>query len=213
MLCPNVNALLQPFFWCLGTSDHEPGGASSRDTAWEDDRTLVQQLTASNEDVARRAFEIVFRRYAGPLCDYAVYYVASRDDAEDMVQQLFLKFWRGRTTRHIAGTLAEYLYLSVRNATRDWAKHARVVQRHANGLAHDESTEQQLIDMERTEREAQLTRAIAELPPRRRAICLLRWVEGLRYAEIARRLGVSEKTVANQITQALRTLRAADLGD
>src|SRR2546428_834584 len=54
---------------------------------------------------------------------------------------------------------------------------------------------------------ARLEQALDQLPERRRQVFLLRWKEGKSYHEIARLLGVSPKTVENQMTHALRALR------
>jgi RNA polymerase sigma-70 factor (ECF subfamily) len=61
--------------------------------------------------------------------------------------------------------------------------------------------------LERDEQIAALQRAIDTLPERRRMVLLLRWRDGLRNDEVAEIMGISVKTVENQITQALRMLR------
>jgi len=54
---------------------------------------------------------------------------------------------------------------------------------------------------------AEVERALAEMPPKRRAVCALRWLDGLTYAQIAERLGINEKTVENHIGTGIKFMR------
>jgi RNA polymerase sigma-70 factor (ECF subfamily) len=62
-------------------------------------------------------------------------------------------------------------------------------------------------DLEAAELAAAVERALADLPPRRSAVCTLRLIEGLSYAQIADRLGICEKTVETQLARGLKFLR------
>lgn len=157
------------------------------------------------------AFEWLFTTFAAPLATFVFRYVESQDDAQEIVQDLFFTLWRDRERLTVMGGIRDYLYAAARNRARDWLKHRRVVHRWQEravreiDLAYtDEALDRQLI---RAEERAAIERALAELPERRRAICTLRWTSGLSYAEIAQRLGISEKTVETQLNRAIRELR------
>ena len=116
------------------------------------------------------------------------------------------------------GRLDGYLHSAVRNGAYDRLQHAALVHRwrhgaqaDAVGLARAAASAEEAIQA--SEVAAAVERALAELPEKRRAVCMLRWVEGLTYAEIAARLGITEKTVETQIARGLRFLRerAAEL--
>src|SRR5437667_64760 len=62
-------------------------------------------------------------------------------------------------------------------------------------------------DLEAAELVATVERALAELPPKRSAVCKLRLIDGLSYAQIADRLGICEKTVETQLARGLKSLR------
>jgi len=197
--------------WTRGFAHATAARGPDRDGADEppfDGRGMLARLRSG--DV--RAFEAIFREYYALLCGIAVQYVHSRDDAQDLVQQLFLSIWHNRSTFSVDGALGDYLCAAIRNRARNVIAHARVVRLHRDDVARDPSAELAPDDaharLEADERHAAVVQALAALPARRRAVCLLRWIDGLSYAEIAHRLGISEKTVANQLTQALASIRA-----
>lgn len=62
-------------------------------------------------------------------------------------------------------------------------------------------------ELEAAELAAAVERALADLPPKRSAVCRLRLIEGLSYAQIANQLGISAKTVETQLARGLKFLR------
>jgi RNA polymerase sigma-70 factor, ECF subfamily len=193
-----------------------PRAASPDETppSGANDSRLVERIR--HGDVA--AFEELYRRYWVRLYEFCFRYVRSTDDAADVVQEVFFRIWRGRETWRVVGRLDAYLHSAVRNGAYDRLQHAALVHRwrqgaqaDAEGLARAAASAEEAIQA--GEVGAAVERALAELPEKRRAICMLRWVEGLTYAEIAARLGIAEKTVETQIARGLRFLRerAAEL--
>jgi RNA polymerase sigma-70 factor (family 1) len=178
---------------------------------------------AMPEDVVERirrgdaaALEALFHAYAPRLCRTVQRYVGAADVAEDVVQEIFLKIWRGRATWRVAAGVEAYLLLAARNQAYDCLKHARVAERwrereigRAAGGVEAASEPDVLVALARAEDAAAIERALAELPARQRVVCELRWREQLSYIEIARRLGISVRTVENQLGRAIKRIRAA----
>lgn len=172
------------------------------------DARLIERVRGG--DVA--AFELLYRRYWTRLYEFCFRYVQSGDEAADIVQEVFFRIWRRRGEWRVAGALDRYLYIAVRNRAFDRLEHAAVVQRWRQGAQIDSQARAQATAaadeaMQAGELAAAVERALAEMPERRRAVCMLRWVDGLSYAEIAARLGIAEKTVETQIGRGLRHLR------
>ena len=99
--------------------------------------------------------------------------------------------------------MRNYLYLAVRNAAHDRLERAAVASRWRVG--QEEMAAE--IDLEEADLAAEVERALAELPSKRSTICKLRLINELSYAEIAKRLEISEKTVETQLARGLKFLR------
>src|SRR5688500_2721519 len=90
----------------------------------EEDANLTALLRAGDEAAFRSVWETLHR----PLMDFAYRYVRSEDAAADIVQQVFIAMWEGRTTLQPRSTISNYLYSAVRNRARNAVRHDRVVQ-------------------------------------------------------------------------------------
>ena len=160
----------------------------------------------------RPAFEALFRQHYRPLCAFAVQYVKDMDRAEDLVQDLFFRLWLDRAQVRISTSVKAYLFAAVRNRCLNAMKSGARV-RSLNEAVHDAPDAEVRTEDEHAERIARVQAAIEALPAERKKVFKLSRYEGLKYHEIAARLGISVKTVENQMGQALKTLRTelADL--
>jgi len=154
-----------------------------------------------------RAFDQLFDLYAAELCRFAHGYLKSHADAEDAVQECFLKLWERRHTFDEGIIFKAYLYKSAYHAV---LKHLR----RQKYWVFEECGEETLIEeagpgtvVEYQELEQFYQAAMAQLPPRRREIFALNRQEGLSYASIAAELNISVKCVENQMTHALKFLK------
>lgn len=160
------------------------------------------------------AFQMVFDSYAPLLYRFLVGRVSAPAIAEELVQDVFVWMWEHRDTLTLRETLRAYLYaaahhraLNVRRRERLEAMWTARATRDISGEWVGRVAVPGLERIAADETAAQLRVAIAELPEQRRTIVTLRWHHHLTPREIAATLGVSIKTVENQITRALRTLR------
>jgi RNA polymerase sigma-70 factor (ECF subfamily) len=173
--------------------------------AWEDVRTGAQERAWVERIRAGdpAAFEALYRAYWERLYVFAFRYLRSKEDAEEIVQEVFFRIWRGHVHWVPAGAVRNYLYLAVRNAAHDRLKRAAVADRWRGG----QRAMAEEIDLEEADLAAAVERALAELPSKRATICRLRLINELSYAEIAERLDISEKTVETQLARGLKFLR------
>lgn len=172
-------------------------------------------MTEENEIVKRiidgeeQAFEIIFKKYYQRLCVYATRFMPSDDDAEEIVQEVFVRFWERSETLKPESSLAAYLYRSVYNTCLNQIKHEKVkdsYKAHVRNF-HDHQVEDPRAAEEQKDLLEQVVAAIDQLPPRCSEIFKLSRFEGLKYQEIADHLGISLKTVEVQMGKALRVLR------
>jgi RNA polymerase sigma-70 factor, ECF subfamily len=155
------------------------------------------------------AFEMFFRTYYQPLCNYAYSFIRDRDEAEEIVQSAFLSMWEKRDTLDIKTSLKSYLYTVVRNTSLNVIKHEKIKQKHvgealANEERSHENVTQKILSSELEER---IQHAIESLPEQCRLVFKLSRFEELKYSEIAEQLKISIKTVENQMGKALKIMR------
>jgi RNA polymerase sigma-70 factor, ECF subfamily len=151
------------------------------------------------------SFEKLFRDYFAPLMTFARKFLPDEDDAREVVHQVFINLWEKREEVDLSISLKSYLYTSVHNrslnAIRDRKKFSSEEVPDLAGEG-DASTRIESMELEQKVREA-----IDSLPEKCREVFELNRFEGLKYAQIAEKLGISVKTVENQMTKALKILR------
>ena len=169
------------------------------------DGYLIESLAKQDE----AAFEQVFKAHFKNLHVYAITIIHEETAAEEVVQQVFFKLWERSKGLTIAGSVAAYLYRAVYNESLNYLKHQKVqsgYQQHiVRSMKNDNDTAGKKLSLK--ELEEKLGKAINELPEQCRTIFQLSRFEELRYREIADRLGISVKTVENQMGKALKIMR------
>lgn len=176
----------------------------------DDEATWAPRIRAG--DVA--AFEALFRAYHRRLVAYVEGYVHSSEAAEEVVQDVFFGIWNRREQWELRGSVRGYLYASARNAALNYGRRKRLETRGLERVGADPLgvvaplPERGAQDrLEREEVAAEVRRAVQSLPERSRQVVMLRWEQGLKYAEIAEVMGISVKGVENQLARAVKTLR------
>jgi RNA polymerase sigma-70 factor (ECF subfamily) len=172
------------------------------------DLTSHQHLTTLRAgDIT--AFEMIFRTYYQPLCNYAYSFVQDRDEAEEIVQAAFLSVWEKRDNLSIHTGVKPYLYAMVRNAALNVIKHEKVKQQHATVeiAVAEKSVESVTHTVMASELEDRIYKALNKLPEQCRLVFKLSRFEELKYSEIAEQLNISVKTVENQMGKALKIMR------
>ena len=169
----------------------------------------VDQLITTLKTGDITAFEMLFRTYYQPLCNYAYTFVQDRDEAEEIVQSTFLNVWEKRDNLSIHTGVKPYLYAMVRNASLNVLKHEKIKQQHVTmemALA-ERSVESVTRTVMASELETKIYKAMDKLPEQCRLVFKLSRFEELKYSEIAEQLNISIKTVENQMGKALKIMR------
>ena len=153
-----------------------------------------------------RAFDALFRHYSPLIYRFAYSYLKARPEAEEIVQDCFLKIWEKREQIHGDVPLKSYLFTvahhAVLNQLRRQQHHLRFQAHNAVQPPGQVGNEADFIELEGIYRTA-----LDKLPPKRREIFELSRQKGLSYPEIAQRLNLSVKTVEAQMTHALKFMR------
>ncbi len=153
--------------------------------------------------------EMLFKTYYHPLVNYCRTIVRDEAEAEDIVQQTFVRFWEKRAVLEVHTSLRSMLYQSVHNASLNRIKHLKIRMKHQSEIeANTEvSPVTPIQQVQVKEFDEKLQETIAGLPDQCRKVFQLSRFEGKKYQEIADELGISIKTVENHMGKALRILR------
>lgn len=168
------------------------------------DLQLIDLLKKGDE----RAFAEIYDRYSEQLAGFASSKLFSLEDARDIIHDLFVKIWVGREQLQV-NNLKAYLFTLIRyrivdkirkNITRE--QYAAMIQRLS--IVYETTIEQQIAAKELQQN---IEKSLDELSPRVKEIYLLSREENRSIPDIARQLQLSEQTVKNQLTAALKHLR------
>lgn len=159
--------------------------------------------------------EEVYDVYYPKLVRFAVSYVVSRHEAENIVQNIFLRLLEKRRDTKDISDLNAYLFASVRNRCIDFLRRETRLGCKRHSLDDIREMSLKLISIElfpeaalsADELEKTIRSAVDALPDRCREIFVMSRTEGMMHSQIARRLGISTSTVNNQINTALRRLK------
>lgn len=169
------------------------------------DQELIRLIKQGN----RAAFTEVYKRYAESLAGFAASKLYDLDDARDVLHDLFVKLWEDRYTLNVNDNLRSFLFAAIRykiidkirrNVTRqeyDVLLQA-LAEPQANGIEEQLELKelQQLVDQ-----------SLEQLPAKTKQIYQMSRNKHLSITEIARQLNLSEQTVKNQLSIALKHLR------
>ena len=190
-----------------GPSEGIEGSAEAVLLAPEENVQLMLALRAG--DAA--AFDVLFRRWSGPLLRYLERMLRDRAVAEELVQEAFIRVHEARERYRPDARFSTWLYRIATNLALNELRRPRhrAVHRSADEegvplLADAGPGTEAVVDARR--RGAAAARALGELPEKQRAALCLAAVEGLSYAEVAEALDVTEKAVKSLVHRARSSL-------
>jgi len=177
---------------------------------------LLAAFTSDDVDRARDALTVIYDAYFDRLWRFAYHRVHSPDVAKELVQDLFLTLWTGRTSLTIHGSVSVYLYTAIRNRAFKTGRHEKVVARteaavEANTVEPPGVGTMTRPDVALDEAEAMATlrKLLTSMSPRDREVVVMRWSDRMTYADIAAALGISVSQVRTVLTRNEARLLAA----
>lgn len=144
------------------------------------------------------SFEEVYKRYYSKLYGVAKKFGTTTLEADDFVQQTFVKLWEEREKLQEDVLLDKQLFVICRNLILNYIKRERRMVSNQDFVSSDFETEELEEDLQKADLD-RLKASIQKLPRKRREIFVLHKIENLSYKEIGTYLNISKKTIANQI--------------
>jgi RNA polymerase sigma-70 factor (ECF subfamily) len=162
-----------------------------------------------------KMFEFIFKVYFPRLLAFARKFVAGRSEAEDIIQEIFLKVWMRRKEIE-EDTLQSYLFTLVRNACLNQIKHQKIVDNHR--VDSEDSAKEEIPyyadffsdPYHQTifnEMQNEIETVVQNLPEQTRKIFQLSRFKGMKNSEIAKMMNISIRTVEKHNTRALQRLK------
>ncbi|RKR79920.1 RNA polymerase sigma-70 factor (ECF subfamily) [Mucilaginibacter gracilis] len=168
-----------------------------------------QELISLLKDDSQSAYTEIYDRYQGLLYIYACKITKDESEAEDIVQEVFFYLWDKRHAISFQTSLSSYLYSAVRYKFFNLLDHKKVRANYAESFQKFMNDEPIQADYMVRERDfvKLIEKEIALLPQKMREVFELSRKHQLSRKEIAQKLSISEKTVKNQVSNALKELR------
>jgi RNA polymerase sigma-70 factor (ECF subfamily) len=170
-----------------------------------DDIILLQQVGAGS----KKAFNVLFEKYWESAFSDAYKRLKKYDNAKDIVQEIFTHIWINRETLHIEN-LPAYLNVAIRNKVIKFVAKQKLVHPFFSMLDNiPEKNDQTDANLLWKEFFSSYEALVESLPPKRQAIFRLRYEEDLPTKVISMQLGISRKTIQNQLGKAIETLKVS----
>jgi RNA polymerase sigma-70 factor (ECF subfamily) len=169
------------------------------------DRELTDLLRRNDQG----AFTEIYHRYKWVLYLHAVKRIGNREEARDIVQELFTTLWDKRGELDLTTYLSGYLYTSVRNRIIKLISHQQVVLSYVDSIRRTIAQTDCITDHKARENSLAevIEKEINELPEKMREIFIMSRKRHMSHKEIANELGIAESTVKRQVSNALHILR------
>ncbi len=155
------------------------------------------------------AYTVIYNRYFHTLYVHAFQKLNDKQEAQDVVHELFAQLWAKRMEINVHSNLVGYLYTGIRNKILDHISREQVRDKYINSLQIFLESNYNLTDYRIREKQLSelIDKGIADLPEKMREIFELSRKNSLSHKQIAAQLNLSEQTVKKQVNNALRILR------
>ena len=174
--------------------------------------TFTERHIAALKRGEIETFNLLYELYGRRLLAYVSKATRTREDAADIVHDIFISVWHNRENLDTQSDIGELLFSLAYRRRIDYFRHLSTVPvfadftaSHDNDNLTDSSSGHQTLEYH--EFLADIERALNTLPKRQREIVRLSRMDGLTNSEIAARLGITEKTVRNEISLGLKLLK------
>nr|WP_320059724.1 RNA polymerase sigma-70 factor [uncultured Bacteroides sp.] len=168
----------------------------------------MEERTIVNSD--EEDFKRFVTQYYPQLCAFATQYTDSLEVSEDIVQDVFLRFWESKKYLSVKSYLKSYIFSSVRNASIDYIRknnvHTFTELEEASYLKEEEVNEENLLAQHE-----HLYELLKQLPPQEYEVLMAIVVHNKKYKEVGEEMNISVNTVKTHLSRALKFLRAHNI--
>ncbi|MCI2083196.1 MAG: RNA polymerase sigma-70 factor [Bacteroidales bacterium] len=172
-----------------------------------ENETLLKLLMSEGD---KEAFAIIFQTYYAKAFSFIKSMLGSSQIAEDLAQDVFVKLWNARERLPEIRSLDKYLFTMCKYAALDYLKSSP-----GRTISLDDAENGKLVDFSEIsdpdvftdEKRERVRSAVAKMPQKRRSIFVMSRFLGISNENIAKKMGISKKTVENQLSLAAKELK------
>ena len=176
---------------------------------------MAEQLINSDKEQIRRlkkgdieAFNRIFYAYSSKLYHFAYGYLKSKEDAEEMVQEIFTKIWDKRSDIKEEFEFRSYLFSIAFNYIKKHFRSKALINKYTEfATAINPASEQIQDDVNYASLKLMVDQLVVRMPEKRRIVFIKSRFEGKNVKDISEEMNISQSTVENHLHQALRFLR------
>jgi len=157
------------------------------------------------------AFDILYNKYCHKLHAFALIYLKQEEDAEEIVQNVFVKIWNSRNKIDIYTSFESFLFTITYNSTMSLLRKRMTEiksRAYLKSIQQFEVSSHIIDEMQFNELKNKVQSLLEQITPRQKEIFLLSREEGLTHKEIATKLKITESTVNNHLVTTLRFLKS-----
>lgn len=169
------------------------------------DEELMQEIKADN----MIGFDTLYKRYSKRLLKFSFSILKSREESENILQDVFLNLWENRHKVENDSSVKYYIFTIAYNSSisliRKKVRETQFID--FLKMRQDITQEPLSVEIEFNELKNKIDQIIDHLPQRQKEVYLLHRNEGLKYHEIAEKLKISVNTIENHMSRALKTIR------
>jgi len=157
------------------------------------------------------AFDAIYNQYCHKLHRFVLIYLKQEEDAEEIVQEVFIKIWESRTIINVYASFESFLFTIAYNATMSLLRKRMSETKsreYLKSLQQIEPDNEVINEIQFNELNRKVRDLLNQLTPRQKEIYLLSREEGLSHEEIAQKLKISTSTVNNHLVTVLKFLKS-----
>ncbi len=170
-------------------------------------RELIRLLRSSD----MVAFDTIYNKYCRKLNNFVLKYIKDEKDAEEIVQDVFVKLWESRSKINMYSSFDSFLFTITYNTTisllRKKVNESKYLD-HLKSIQHITESDEIINELHYKELNKKVYALLEHIPPRQKEIFLLSREDGLTHQEIAEKLDISPNTVKNHLVKALGFLKS-----
>lgn len=169
------------------------------------EKQAIEQLKAGSKE----AFRFFFDSFGPRIYAFALSYLKNENDAEELLQEVFLKLWEFRADLDSSRNIKSFLFKICINLIYDFMRRKNIEQAYLaySGEHNPSSTDHTWHEVIYNDMLSNLKNLIDGMPEQRKQIFRMSKEEGLTNDEIARQLNLSKRTVENQLYRAISFLK------